>query len=294
VQERNLFVYWNQQLEAGPDFTIEGGLRYDYFRFGYLNRFAGETNYRRQSRGTISPKLHFTYSPSDKVKLFLKNGIGFHSNDSRVILDQQAREILPKVAGTDLGLLLKPMKRLMIKTTLWYLYSEQEFVYVGDAGIVEPGGRSKRLGLDLSLRYQFSNWLWSDIDMNLTKARAIDAPKGEDFIPLAPAFTSTGGLTAKTKKGFSASLRYRFIDDRPANEDNTVTALGYFLTDLRAEMKIKSVEIFVSVENLLNRQWNEAQFNTTSQLKNEPLPVTELHFTPGTPRYFKTGINISF
>ena len=294
VQEQNLFLYWNQQLEASPRFTIEGGLRYDHFRFGYQDQLIGETKFRRQSRGTLSPKIHFTYSPSDKVKLFLKNGIGFHTNDSRVILDRQAREILPRVAGSDLGILLKPVKRLIIKTTFWYLFSEQEFVYVGDAGIVEPGGKSKRLGLDLSLRYQFSNWLWSDIDMNLTRARAIGAPKGQDYIPLAPSFTSTGGLTAKTKKGFSASFRYRFIDDRPANEDNSVSALGYFITDLRAEMKIKSVELFIAVENLLNREWNEAQFNTTSQLKNEPAPVTELHFTPGTPRYFKTGINISF
>ncbi len=294
IKENNLFLYWNQQLEAGPRFTIETGLRYDYFRFGYQNSLTGELNYRRQSRGILSPKLHFSYSPSPKVKFFLKNGIGFHSNDSRVILDQRAKEILPKVAGSDLGIILKPTKKLIVKTTFWFLYSDQEFVYVGDAGIVEPGGRSKRKGVDLSLRYQFCNWLWSDLDMNLTQARATGVRKGEDYIPLAPDFTSTGGLTAKTKKGFSAALRYRFIDERPANEDNSIKALGYFLTDLRAEMKIKSVELFISIENILNRKWNEAQFATTSRLANETVPVTELHFTPGTPRYFKTGLSISF
>jgi outer membrane cobalamin receptor len=294
VREHNLYLYWNQQLELGSRLTMEGGLRFDYFSFGYRNQLTGESAFRRQSRGVLSPKLQITYSPSDKVQLFLKNGIGFHSNDSRVILDQQANEILPKVTGTDLGIQLKPVKRMILKTTLWYLFSEQEFVYVGDAGIVEPGGRSERMGLELSIRYQLSNWLWSDIDLNLTRARALNVPKEEDFIPLAPSFTSTGGLTAKLKNGFSTALRYRYIDDRPANEDNSVTAIGYFLTDLRAEMKIKSVDLFISVENLWNSQWNEAQFSTTSQLKNEPAPVTELHFTPGTPRYFKTGVVFNF
>lgn len=294
VREHNLFLYWNQQLELGHRLTMEGGLRLDYFSFGYRNQLTGESGFRRQSRGILSPKLQFTYSPSDKVQLFLKSGIGFHSNDSRVILDQRANEILPKVTGTDLGVQIKPVKRMILKTTLWYLFSEQEFVYVGDAGIVEPGGRTERMGLELSIRYQISNWLWSDIDVNLTRARALFVPKGEDHIPLAPSFTSTGGLTAKLKNGFSTALRYRYIGDRPANEDNSVTAKGYFLTDIRAEMKIKALDLFVSVENLWNSSWNEAQFSTTSQLKNEPAPITELHFTPGTPRYFKTGVVFNF
>ena len=31
---------------------------------------------------------------------------------------------------------------------------DQEFVYVGDEGIIEPSGRTERKGIDLGLRYQ--------------------------------------------------------------------------------------------------------------------------------------------
>jgi hypothetical protein len=50
--------------------------------------------------------------------------------------------------------------------TLWYLYLQQEFVYVGDAGIIEP--REKRMGADLGLRYQLNDYLYFDADANYT------------------------------------------------------------------------------------------------------------------------------
>ncbi len=294
VKEGNGFAYWNQQVQLNDQFSIDGGLRYDYFRFGYKDILAGETAFRYQSKGTFSPKLNFTYSPNNKVRLFLNNGIGFHSNDTRVILDNAANDILPKVFGTDLGIVLKPAKQLVLKATLWHLYSQQEFVYVGDAGIVEPSGKTRRLGLDLSARYQLNSWLFADMDVNLTRARAIGEAKGEDYVPLAPAFTSIGGLTAKTKKGFSGSLRYRFIDDRPANEDYSVTAHGYLIADVLVNYRIKKLDFFVSMENIFNRKWNEAQFDTESRLQSEPNPVSEIHYTPGTPRFIKGGISFSF
>ena len=52
-----------------------------------------------------------------------------------------------------------PLDNLMINAGGWYLYLEQEFVYVGDAAIVEPSGRTQRLGADVSVRYQPLKWL---------------------------------------------------------------------------------------------------------------------------------------
>jgi hypothetical protein len=294
VKERNAFAYWDQQLELSEKFNVNAGLRYDYFNFGYKDILAGQTGFSRQSRGTLSPKLNFNFTPSVNVKLFLNNGIGFHSNDTRVILNNMANHILPRVFGTDAGILLKPFKQLVLKTTLWHFYSEQEFVYVGDAGVVEPSGKTRRMGIDFSARYQLAKWLFADADLNLTKARAIHEAKGENYIPLAPAFTSIGGLTVKLKNGLHGSLRYRFLDHRPANEDYSVTAQGYFITDAVAGYQWKKFEITASLENVFNRKWREAQFDTESRLQNELFSISEIHYTPGTPRFFKAGMSFHF
>jgi outer membrane cobalamin receptor len=294
LKETNGFLYIDQQLELTDMLTASGGLRLDHFIFRYKNFLLDETAYRQQLKTTASPKLMISYSPSTAVKIFLNNGVGFHSNDSRVILNSEAREILPKVFGTDLGIVWKPVAKLIMKTTLWHLFSEQEFVYVGDAGIVEPGGKTRRLGIDLSGRYQVTNWLYADLDLNLSRAKAIEEKKGADYVPLAPSLTSIGGIIAKLKNGLSASLRYRYMKTRPANEINSIQATGYMITDLLASYRWKNLELTLSAENLLNREWNEAQFATESRLRMESAPVTEIHYTPGSPRYIKGTLTFNF
>jgi outer membrane receptor protein involved in Fe transport len=294
IQEMNVFAFTNSTLDLTKKLSISGSLRYDYFRFGYKNKLINETGFKYQEKGTFSPKLNLNYSLSNKVNIFLSNGIGFHSNDTRVILDEKASKILPKVYGTDIGVSFKPTKNLILKTILWHLFSEQEFVYVGDEGVVEPSGRSRRLGVDVIARYQINKWLYSDLDISFARARAIDEKKGEDYIPLAPLFTSIGGLTAKVNNKLSASLRYRFLNTRPASEDYSVVAKGYFLVDATANYKWKKFDFSVSAENLLNASWKEAQFNTESKLLTETNAVSEIHYTPGTPFFIKAGVSISF
>lgn len=294
VKEQNVFAWLNQDIELGKQFNLNAGIRYDHFVFRYRDELAGATGFSSRQKGIISPKLNLSYTAGPGLKLYLNNGIGFHSNDSRVILDNQAKDILPRVYGTDFGMILKPQKNLILKTALWHLFSEQEFVYVGDAGIVEPSGKTRRMGIDISARYQINSWLFADADFNFTRARAIEEPKGEDYVPLAPSFTSMGGLTAKSKKGISAAVRYRAIGKRPANEDNSVVAEGYLLLDAVISYRIRKWELNISAENLLNRDWREAQFDTESRLRFESAPVSEIHYTPGSPRFIKAAISFYF
>jgi outer membrane receptor protein involved in Fe transport len=145
------------------------------------------------------------------------------------------------------------------------------------------------------MRYQFTDWLYFDTDATYTHARSTEEPSGADYIPLAPDFTLTGGLAINDFNGFSAGLRYRYIDDRPANEDNSIVAEGYFITDLNANYKLNNnVTLGLAIENLFDVEWNETQFATESRLQSEPNPVEEIHFTPGTPFFIKGMVSYKF
>ena len=289
VREGNAFIYADERVSLTNKLDLQAGVRYDRFRFGYRSDVQGDAEFRRRTEAVISPKLNFSYTVHPRLKVYLNNGIGFHSNDSRVVLSQEQGDVLPRVFGTDLGLIAKPARNLIVKAAIWHLASEQEFIYVGDEGIVEPSGRSRRIGVDLSIRYQPLSWLYLDVDLNAARPRALGLSKGSDYIPLGPVFTSIGGLSIR-KGDFSGAIRYRQISRRPANETNSVRAEGYFIADLQLNYRLKRLEFGLSLENVMNREWREAQFDTESLLPNETSPVSEIHFTPGTPRFFKFGI----
>lgn len=294
INEANLFGYVQKQFSIGK-WLIDAGLRYDYFHFDYLDKL-NTTQQPSQAKAIISPKLNVQYTFSKNIQLYVKTGKGFHSNDTRVVVANAGKEILPAAYGSDLGIILKPTKNLFINIAAWYLYLDQEFVYVGDDGNIEPSGKTRREGIDVIARYQFSNHLFANINFNYTKPRAIDIAKGQDYIPLAPTVTSTGGLFYKNKTGFNGGLSYRYIANRAANEDYSITALGYTLLDGSINYTQPKYEIGVALENILNVKWNEAQFATESRLKNEPTgsSVTELNFTPGTPFFARVKLAVFF
>ncbi len=293
IDESNLFSYFNSEFNFGK-LMINPAIRLDYFKFNYQDKLTTDYKTQSESKVKFSPKLNFIYSQNNNLQFFLKSGIGFHSNDTRVVVQNNEKQVLPTAIGTDIGTIWKPFPKLIVNSALWYLFLEQEFVYVGDAGIIEPSGKSKRMGAELGLRYQLNDWLYFDADANYTYARSIDEPKGQDYIPLAPDFTTTGGLSFQKIQGFSGGLRYRYLKSRPANEDNSIVAKGYFVSDFNVNYQYKSINFGISIENLFDTAWNETQFATESRLQNESESVEEIHFTPGTPFFMKGKITYTF
>ena len=295
VGETNLYAYTSGEWQSGK-WTINPALRLDYLIFGVDNKLTGDPVEVAQSvvKARPSPKLNFFYNFNDKYQLYLKSGMGFHSNDARVVVAQNGQNILPYSIGGDLGSVLKPFPSLLLQPTLWYLFLQQEFVYVGDEAVVEPSGRSQRYGVDLSVRFQPLKWFYMDADFDYAHPRFIDNPKGEDYIPLAPIFTSSGGVSVRLNSGLSVGLRYRYMANRPGNEDYSATAKGYFVNDLTLVYPLKKWELSVQIQNLFNVEWREAQFYTETRLQNETVSVSDMCFTPGYPFFLKTGVKYSF
>ncbi|WP_336068690.1 TonB-dependent receptor domain-containing protein [Mesoflavibacter sp. CH_XMU1404-2] len=294
VYQRNMNAFFNAEIDLGK-FSITTGLRVEYFNFQYNNKLSEAYDLQTNTEVAVLPKLNFQFNQNENLQWFLKSGIGFHSNDARIVLNNEVDKALPKAYGVDFGNIWKPSQKIVLNTTLWYLFSEEEFVYVGDAGIVEPSGKSERYGLDLGVRFQLNDYFYFNTDATLTKARSLEAEDGEDYIPLAPDFTLVGGLSVKDFHKFSGAINYRYIDDRPANEDNSVIAEGYFVTDFNLNYSFdKHWKLGVIIENLFDTDWKETQFLTESRLQNEVAPVEEIHFIPGTPFNFKTTLSYSF
>jgi hypothetical protein len=292
IDELNAAVYWNQKISLSKNLDISGALRADYFTNRYVDKISSVTS--TSSSTIISPKLNLNYRLNEKVQLYLYNGKGFHSNDTRVAVRQAGKKVVPPAYGTDLGGIFKLGKKLVLQSALWYLWLDQEFIYVGDEGVVEPGGQTRRFGVDASIRYEVIKNLYADVDVSLSNPRALGIQRENSYLPLAPRFTSVGGFTYRKQQGLNGSLRYRFMSNRPANEDYSSVAKGYFVTDAAINYTRKNWEAGVAIQNLFNSKWKETQFDTESRLQNEANPVSEIHFTPGSPFFGRLSFTFFF
>ena len=284
VKENNANVYVDETLETGK-WLINAGVRIDYLHFNIHDT--------SQNKAIISPKFNIQYTANDQIQFYLKAGKGFHSNDARAVIGNNGLQTLPAAYGADLGLNWKPIPRLYLNAALWYLYLQQEFVYTDD-GTIEPGGKTRREGIDFSARYQLAKWLFADLNVNLAKPRLVGEANGENYLALAPTFTSTGGLDFKFNGGINGGISYRYMHKRPGNENNTLTADGYYVTDLKVNYTRPKYEVGLSVENLFNTKWNEFEAEEVTRLRNESAPVDQMSFTPGTPFFAKVRVAFFF
>jgi hypothetical protein len=287
IDQTSISFYVLQQYRLTDALSMEAGLRNDHFIFTVDDRLNGGTVddiSGTVTRSILSPKVNFILSPADHVNIFLNAGSGFHSNDARGVLTERAGKTLPRAIGTEAGVRYTPHSFFSVSAALWRLDLENELVYVGDEGTTEASGATRRIGIDTDVRLQLMDWIWWDADVTFSSGRFLDLPAGEDHIPLAPTVTASAGMTMIHPTGMEGTIRLRHVGDRAANESNTVQALGYSLIDAGLSYSFGRFRLTMTAENIFDQEWNEAQFDTESRLLGETLPVSELHFTPGTPR----------
>ena len=306
VHETNLYGYANEIVYLLPQLVLNLGTRFDEFIQQYNNKLVADNTSTTVNTARLSPKAGLYYNFGNNARIYYSYGTGFHTNDTRTLASGQQmgsqviiNNTIPRAFSQDLGVIIKPTSKLFLSAALWLTDLEQEFTYNGDVATVDTSGKTRRYGIDCAARYELFKWLYLDVDANYAHGRFVDQPAGNNYIPLAPSFTSTGGITVKVNRNLAAGLRYRHMSNRPANQDNTLTALGYTVCDAVATYSHKHYELGMQIQNLFNVQWNEALFATETRLRYpngtlEQHATTDVCFTPGTPFFLKLSAAYRF
>jgi len=248
---------------------------------------------REVTKARPNVKANLILGPWLDTEFFANFGTGFHSNDARAVLTNTKLEALPTATGYEFGVRSRALPRMELFATYWFLDLSSELVFVGDDGTTEARGATHRDGVEVGIKIRPLDWLTLTGDFTYTrKAEFVDTGAA---IPLAPIWTARADVTVRLPWGLSSSLEMRYLGDRFADEDRHVTARGYTLLNWTGRYRYRNLETFLSVENLADVHWREAQFSFTSRLPGEPAGgVNDVHFTPGAPRSFLGGIAVHF
>ena len=269
------------------------GARGDIFHYDVRNNLIGSAERLdgNQTRAVPSVKANLVLGPWYETEFFANFGTGFHSNDARAVILDPRLPALPQARGYEFGVRSKILPRVEVSATYWALDLKSELVFAGDDGTTEARGPSHRQGWEVTTRIRLLDWLTWSGNVTLTDS-AFDNGQA---IPLAPRMTARADLTARLPWGLSASAAMRYVSSRYADESRQQIARGYTLFDLSARYRYKNLEAFLSVENLANAEWREAQFFFESRLPGEPAGgVPDIHYTPGNPRTFLGGLALRF
>ncbi|HEY4239736.1 MAG TPA: TonB-dependent receptor [Kofleriaceae bacterium] len=236
-------------------------------------------------RAIVLPKLSIEAEATDKIDVFANGGSGFHSNDARSnVAPGGEAGALARALGAEAGVRTSIVPHAKLSADFWYLHLDSELVWSGDDGGTEASGATRRYGVDLEGEYKPVPWLRFDANVSLAHSAFVANAGNGNALALAPKVMGQGGVAYLHGDAF-ISLRGRGIGDRPGNDDNTLTAKGYFIMDLMMGDTFfkKKLSVNLTLNNLLNSTWREAQFADDSRVTPTSPIVEQMHFTPGIP-----------
>lgn len=305
VYESSYSVYADSTARWTDWFRTNIGLRGDVFYFD-TSQSTLAANEGSEWNGIVSPKFSAIFGPWHETELYVNYGLGFHSNDARgvnTVVDPNSGDRVDKVdplvrtMGGEIGVRTQVVPHLTSTLSLFWLESDSELVYIGDAGANEAGPGSRRYGIEFANYWRPVRWFSLDAEFAITHARFTDSGN-EDYIPGSIPFMFSGGMTLGAHagdEGFFGTLRARAFDRRPLIEDNSVKGKSSFLVNAGVGYRKANWEAAVECLNLFDRDDNDIEYYYTSRLQNErPEGFDDVHLHPTEPRTFRLRVTYRF
>ena len=294
----NYSVYAGAETKWNDWFRTQTGMRADLFYFDVESD--NPLNSGNEFDGIAVPKLNLIFGPWADTDYYLNLGGGFHSNDARGIFtridpNDGTTPVLPvdplvRTWGSELGARHQWGDCLTTTVALWYIYSESELLYVGDAGNVEAGPSTDRYGVEFSAYWRPNDWFSFDSEIALSEGRFTDTSGGafvENHVP----FILSSGITLGEKTGPYGALRARYFSERPLTADKRIESEDSLQFNLRAGYRLEDWDFAIDVLNLFDREDNDIEYYYTSRMPDEPAAgIDDVHLHPAEPRTIRASV----
>ncbi len=300
VFEGSYSIFGESTVRWTDTFRTITGLRADLFYFDVDSGLPANSG--SEWDAIVSPKLGMVFGPFETTEYYLNFGTGFHSNDARGVLttvDPSSGEAVPKVdplvrtIGAEIGVRTRLFDQLTSTFTVWWLDSDSELVYVGDAGTNEAGPASRRFGIEWASYWRPNDWLTADTEISLSYARFRNAGP-EDRVPNSIPVLISGGVSLGREEGWFGGFRVRAFSSRPLEETGNIEGKSTFTLNGRLGYRRDNWEIALDVLNILDRNDNDIEYFYESRLANEASGREDIHFHPAEPRMLRVSATYRF
>ena len=295
----NTSGYIQQSLNLlGGQLRLEGGLRFDYFRFNVsegVNQTPTETNFFSgvEGAGRFQPKAAVAYTISDRLPLtfYVNYGRGINSQDARGVVQQRDA---PKIATTDFYQVSAAynVKRFSASADYFIIDHSNEQVYIPDDGSFEFKGPSRATGYELKIAAQLTKYLSFSSGLTQVTNAFFRGTTPRVYVDSAPHTVADARLIFSAFHGSFSTLAYRHIGAyRLDGEDPTIRASGLDVLDFSMRQRIRSwVDFNFSIDNLTDKHYFETQNYLESRAAIGAPVIARIHGTPGYSRGMTVGL----
>jgi hypothetical protein len=306
VSQQSVGMFADTEIEWSRTVRTTFGLRGDVYHWDVTSN--DPLNSGNDTSGILSPKVSAAFGPWHSTEFYANWGLGFHSNSGLGVVLRvdpvTGDAVMPSPAfaranGAEFGVRTVAIRGLQTTVTGWYLGFDSELIYVGDSGSTEEGPASRRTGIEITNYIYPHKWVNLDLDLSFSRARFVDVPPGEDFVPGALNRVLSAGVAvnppAGVRNGPFGGLRLRHFGPRPLLEDNSVKSRATSIVNGEVGYQFsEKVRLTLEGFNIFDAEVSDIDYFFESRLRDEPEPVEDIHFHAAIPRSARLALRVSF
>ncbi len=305
IWETSISPYAENKTRWNDWFRSSVGLRFDGFRFDISNSNKPQ-NIGERYDGLVSPKLGLVFGPWADTEFYLNGGLGYHSNDARGALTTldpatgnavASSNPLVRTYSAELGVRSTWVEGLQSTLAIWWLDTDSELVFAGDAGTTVASRPGRRYGLEFGNYYSPTDWLTFDADLSFSHARFRNTVAGEgSYIPNSVETVIAAGATFHdVYGGFFGGPRLRYLGPRALTDDGSKRSDSTLLLSAMLGYEVnKNLSFQAEVFNILDRKDDGITYFYESRLTPNGPANSDFHFHPVEPVSFRLGFTAKF
>ena len=295
-----------------PWFRSTLGVRFDQVSatVSSLGGVFNAANSGKASDSQLSPKLALAFGPFAGTEFYVNWGTGFHSNDFRgattMVNPSDGKSVdkvppLAKARSAEIGWRATPLPGWSTALSLWKTELDSELVFVGDQGVTEPKGASKRHGIEWWNDYTPNGWLVADADLAVSRASFNTPTNGGTQVPNAIPMSASIGISADPGGAWFGGLRLRYLEAYPLEESGVQKSTPFLTANLKIGYRFNPQwRLTLDVLNLFDRKANDIEYWGSSCTRAEGPGCNGgdgfngklMH--PMEPRAFRVSVRASF
>ena len=257
----------------------ELGARLDALRIAATDRMTGAQG--AESMAQISPRLATSYSASPDLSLFSAYGRGLRPPEARSVVSSDGGDAAITASdAVELGTRARLGDRVSAGVAGFGIWIDRELVFDHLSGTNLARNATRRLGAELDIEIEPTDWLAVRGDLTATDARFVASG---DPIPYAPRLMGTTEARLRLPSGIEAGAQLLAIAPRPLAHGATGDSVA--IMNLVGSYRLGWCDLGAQIDNLWNARWHEAEYHYASRFDpGQPASqLPKIHYAAGRP-----------
>ena len=287
IARNKIGPYIQDEIKISDVLKLIFGVRYDWVKFNFDDRRT-ESNSKDKAMSKVTPNCGIIFAYQEDSDLYGSFGQAFRTpaiGQMFTYASSANPDLKPEEAANyEVGLRHRFNEFLKTNVSLYWMELDNEIWFDNATSKYQNYGKTSHKGIETGLDFKISKALSGFANYTYSVAKNESGSYKGEYLISIPIYKASSGLHFATGFGLSWDLIVTYVGSSYIDSANNNKLPSYTTADTKVSYQYKAMKIFLTVDNLLDKEYNSYGY----------VSGTTKYFNPAAGRTFTFGAEVNF